>query len=98
MLRKIILATPFLLAACDAPQPMQPPPAVQKLLDACNAGDLRACVAAENARQAELQRRASIPRPVLQSTLQNPSDFQTSRPQQQTVCRNSFGQVICTTN
>ncbi|WP_093922145.1 hypothetical protein [Sulfitobacter brevis] len=69
---------------------------MQQILAACQNGDLKACEFAESTRQAELQRRASIPPPVFRPSYNNPADFQT-KPAQQTICRNSFGQIVCTT-
>ncbi|HCQ59822.1 MAG TPA: hypothetical protein DIU10_18270 [Sulfitobacter sp.] len=87
------------LAGCDMPQPqpLRPSPAMQKILESCEAGNLEACTFAEKTYQQEMQRRASIPPPVFQPYYQNPADFQTPQ-RRQTVCRNSFGQVICETS
>jgi len=69
---------------------------MQQILIACQQGNLQACQFAESTRQAELQRRASIPPPVFQPTYLNPADFQ-NKQATVTNCRNNFGQITCTT-
>lgn len=92
-----MIAAALLVSACDVPsQQLQPSPEMQQILAACHQGDLKACEFAESTRQAELQRRASIPPPVFRPSYNNPADYQT-RPAQQTTCRNSYGQIVCTT-
>ncbi len=97
-MKRLIPLALIALAGCDAPHPQAqlPSPAMQKILAACEEGNLDACAFVEKTRQQEMQRRASIPPPVFQPTYLNPADFQRAQ-QRQTICRNSFGQVVCQT-
>lgn len=80
-----------------------PSPAVQQLLQSCEAGNLQSCTTVAEMEQAERARHASIPPPVFQPAYVDPEPFMNrSRapiPQpiySQTTCRPGYGgRVIC---
>lgn len=94
-MRKIIALTVFALAGCVDPTAQQPQynPAMAKIRQACDAGDVDACKVIVQAQQ------RPTPRPYQPVQIVQPVTYwpaMTGGPTT-TNCRNNFGQVTCTT-